>query len=427
MGLSFEPGTTDHEQINAMVEHVFRHEYGKLVSTLVRAVGISKLDDVEDVVQDSLLAAMTSWAFRGVPDNPTGWLVQVAKNKMVDRHRRNASASKRFVPMIPGIHEGAYVFDLDRLIVPWEIQDSQLRMMFACCHPGIPVASQITLILKSLCGFSVREIANAFLAKEDAIEKRLGRARKYFRDHNVELEAPAGRALKKRSGAVLSSLYLLFNEGYKQTESDGLFDRDLCLEAIRLARIMAEHSEVHSPESLALLALMTLVAARFETRTNDRGDIVLLSEQDRSKWDRELIDEGMDLFARSEPDINTSTYHIEAAIQSLHAMAPSFDATNWPAILGLYKRLYALKQSPIVAMHMAVSMSEVHGPVAAIELLQTLPLTDYYLYHAILGDAFTKAGRNAEAERSFTRAIELTRNAREKALLEKRLAAIANA
>jgi RNA polymerase sigma-70 factor (ECF subfamily) len=261
MGLSFEPGTTDSAQIHAMVEHVFRHEYGKLVSTLVRAVGISKLDDVEDVVQDSLLAAMTSWAFRGVPDNPTGWLVQVAKNKMVDLQRHGSRTSQRFVPMIPGIHEGAYVFDLDRLVVPWEIQDSQLRMMFACCHPGIPVASQITLILKSLCGFSVREIANAFLTKEDTIEKRLGRARKYFREHNVELEAPAGRALKKRSGAVLSSLYLLFNEGYKQTESDGLFDRDLCLEAIRLARIMAEHSEVHSPESLALLALMTLVAA----------------------------------------------------------------------------------------------------------------------------------------------------------------------
>lgn len=424
MGLSFEPGSTDHTQINAIVEHLFRHEYGKLVSTLVRAVGISKLDDVQDVVQESLMAAMTGWSFRGLPENPTGWLIQVAKNKMVDLQRHGSRTSQRFVPMIPGIHEGAYVFDLDRLVVPWEIQDSQLRMMFACCHPGIPVPSQITLTLKALCGFSVREIANAFLTKEDTIEKRLGRARKYFRDHNVELEAPAGRALKSRSGAVLSSLYLLFNEGYKQTESDGLFDRNLCLEAIRLVRIMAEHPEVHSPESLALLALMTLVAARFDTRTNDRGDIVLLSEQDRSKWNRELIDQGMDYFRRSEPDIHMSHYHLEAAIQSLHVMAPSFDATDWPAILGLYKRLYAMRPSPVVAMHMSVSMGQVHGPDAAIELLQSQPLTNYYLYHALLGDAYVKTNRLDEAAAAFRRAIKLTMNAREKTLLAERLAGI---
>ncbi len=424
MGLSIEPGTTDHKQINAVVEHLFRHEYGKLVSTLVRAVGISKLDDVEDIVQESLLAAMTGWSFRGVPENPTGWLVQVAKNKMVDLMRRRSFTSKLFVPLVDGLHDAAYAFEIDKLVMPWEIGDSQLRMMFVCCHPGIPIESQIALTLKTLCGFSVREIANAFLTQDATIEKRLGRARKYFRDHNVELEAPAGRALKKRSGAVLSSLYLLFNEGYKQTESEGLFDRDLCLEAIRLARIMAEHAEVQSPDALALLALMTLVAARFEARTNDRGDIVLLSEQDRALWNRELIDQGMDLFARSEPDVHTSTYHLEAAIQSLHVMVPSFDRTDWPAILGLYKRLYKLKPSPIVAMHMSVSIGQVHGPDAAIQLLTSMPLPNYYLYHALLGDAYLKAHRPAEAAASFRRAIKLTTNAREKALLEARLAAI---
>ncbi len=424
MGLSFEPGTTDHKQINAVVEHLFRHEYGKLVSMLVRTVGISHLDDVEDVVQESLLAAMSSWSFRGLHPNPTGWLIKVARHKLVDLLRHRSSGSKLFVPMMDGIHDDTYGFDLDRLLVPWEIQDSQLRMMFACCHPGIPAPSQIALTLKTLCGFSVREIASAFLTKEDTIEKRLGRARKYFREHHVELEAPAGRALKKRSGAVLASLYLLFNEGYKQTESDGLFDRDLCLEAIRLARIMAEHPEVGSPEALALLALMTLVAARFETRTNDRGDIVLLSEQDRGNWNRELIEQGMDFFVRSEPDIHTSTYHLEAAIQSLHVMATSFESTDWPAILGLYKRLYDLNPNPVVAMHSSVSLGQVHGQEAAIALLIGTPLPNYYLYHALLGDAYLKANRSEDAAASFRRAIALTMNAREKTLLESRLAGI---
>jgi RNA polymerase sigma factor (sigma-70 family) len=424
MGLSFEPGTTDHKQINAVVEHLFRHEYGKLVSMLVRTVGIAKLDDVEDAVQEALMAAMTGWSFRGLPGNPTGWLIQVARNKLVDLLRHQSLGGKLFVPLVPGFHDATYAWKIEKLVLPGQIEDAQLRMMFSCCHPGIPAPAQIALTLKTLCGFSVREIASAFLTKEDAIEKRLTRARKHFRDHNVELEAPAGRALRKRRSAVLASLYLLFNEGYKQTESEGLFDRDLCLEAIRLARIMAEHPLVRAPESLALVALMTLVAARFETRTNDRGDIVLLSEQDRGLWNRKLIAEGMDLFARSEPDIHTSAYHLEAAIQALHVMAPSFEQTDWPAILGLYKRLYELKPSPVVAMHMSVSMSQVHGPTAAIALLESHPLADYYLYHAILGDALTKDGRHKDAERSFTRAIKLTRNAREKVLLEKRLAAI---
>ncbi len=426
MEFFIESGSTDPAKINAVVEHLFRHEYGKLVSLLVRVVGISKLDDVEDIVQDALMAAMTGWSFRGVPENPTGWLIRVARNKMVDLHRHDSSISKRFIPMVPGIHDAPYVFDLDRLVVPWEIQDSQLRMMFVCCHPGIPVASQIALTLKTLCGFSVKEIASAFLTKEDTIEKRLGRARKYFREHNVELEAPAGRALKKRRGAVLTSLYLLFNEGYKQTESEGLFDRDLCLEAIRLARIVAEHPEVQSAEALALLALMTFVAARFETRTNDRGDIVLLSEQDRSKWNRELIQEGMTYLARSEPDVHTTAYHLEAAIQSLHATPATYEETDWPVILGLYKRLYELEHSPIVAMHMSVSIGQVHGTEAAIAWLRKSPLPDYYLYHALLGDAYAKARRPTEARQSFARAIELTRNAREKALLEERLAKIGN-
>ena len=411
-------------EVNTVVDHLFREESGKLAATLARAFRLSRLDEVDDIVQDTMLAALTVWSFRGVPEYPTAWLHQVGRNKAVDYIRKRRRHFEEPLELHPGLWDTAASLDLEQNFFSWEISDSQLRMMFACCHPGIPVAAQIALTLKTLCGFSVREIANAFLTKEDTIEKRLGRARKYFRDHNVELEAPTGRSLRKRRGAVLASLYLLFNEGYKQTESDGLFDRDLCLEAIRLARIVAEHPEVRSPETLALLALMTFVSARFETRTNDRGDIVLLSEQDRSKWNKELIEEGMDYFARSEPDIHNSSYHLEAAIQSLHAMAPSYEATDWAAILGLYRRLYAMKPSPVVAMHMSVSMGQVHGPNAAIELLQKYPLPDYYLYHAMLGDAYVKAHRPTAARQAFLCAIELTRNAREMVLLKARLASL---
>ena len=414
-------------QVNDIVEHLFRQESGKLVSSLARAFGLSRLDAVEDVVQDALLAALNNWSFRGIPENPTAWLHRVAKNKAVDLIRKRNRESRETAEMLPGMRAALLSLGIEQNFLSWEIEDSQLRMMFACCHPGIPLESQIALTLKTLCGFSVREIASAFLTKEPAIEKRLGRARKYFRDHHVELEAPTGDILHRRMSAVLSCLYLLFNEGYKRTDSDGLVQYDLCLEALRLALIVTEHPQISSSEAFALVALMTLIAARFETRTNEHGDIVLLPEQDRSRWNAELIERGLNYLARSEPDMYSSSYHLEAAIQSLHTTARSFEETDWPAILGLYKRLYAIKPSPIVAMHMSVSMGEVHGAEASIAFLSGLPLSEYYLYHALLGDAYLKAGRQSEAALSFKRALELTMNSREKALLTERLACVAGA
>ncbi len=410
--------------VSEAVEHLFRQESGKLSASLARAFHLSKLGEVEDIVQDTMLAALTGWAFRGVPENPTAWLHRVAKNKAVDYIRRRQLYAEEPLELLPGMLAATASLEIERNFLAWEVEDSQLRMMFACCHPGIPMESQIALTLKTLCGFSVREIANAFLTQEATIEKRLGRARKYFRDHHVQLDAPTGTALKDRRGAVLSSLYLLFNEGYKRTDSQGLVDRDLCLEALRLALLIAEHPEVRSPETLALVALMSFLAARFDTRTNEQGDIILLSEQDRSRWNNDLIGRGMDYLVRSEPDIHTSTYHLEAAIQSLHATAANFEHTDWAAILGLYKRLYTLRPSPIVAMHMSVSLRQVHGSEAAIALLSELPLTKYYLYHALLADAQEKSGRIRDAAASYRRAIELTLNTREKSLLESRLASL---
>jgi predicted RNA polymerase sigma factor len=297
-------------------------------------------------------------------------------------------------------------------------------MMFACCHPGISEESQIALVLKTLCGFSVREIASAFLTNEAAIEKRLGRARKYFREHHVEFEVPSREAFQERIHTVLKCLYLLFNEGYKRTDSEGLVNRELCLEALRLAILLAEHPEAESPEALALVSLMTFHAARFNARTDDNGEIVLLSEQDRSRWDSKLIATGMQYLERSRPDLHASSYHLEAAIQSVHAVAPSYARTDWPVILGLYKRLFGLAPSNIVALHMAVPVCKVHGPQPAIDLLRAHPLPEYYLYHAVLGDCFEQSGKWAEAREAFATAIDLTRNDRERALLGLRLTAL---
>lgn len=406
--------------VNEVVEHLFRKESGKLAASLARAFGLQKLGVVEDIVQDTLVAALNTWSFRGIPENPTAWLHRVAKNKAIDWIRHRNRQSRDQTQMLPGMQAASRTLDIEQNFLSWEIGDSQLRMMFACCHPGIPIESQIALILKTLCGFSVREIASAFLAQEATIEKRLGRARKYFRDHHVEFEVPSREAVHERLDAVLRSLYLLFNEGYKRTDSDGLINRDLCLEALRLALLLADHSEISSPEAKALVALMTFHAARFETRTNDLGEIVLLPDQDRSNWNQVLIENGFYYLHLSEPDKYSSNYHIEAAIQSMHIIAPSYEDTNWAVILGLYKRLYALNPSPIIAMHMAVSVSKVHGADAAIELLTKQPLPDYYLYHAILGNAFEEAGRIAEAAKAFKRAADLTMNRTERKLLEGR-------
>jgi RNA polymerase sigma factor (sigma-70 family) len=413
-------------QVNEVVEHLFRQESGKLAASLTRTFGLSRIETVEDIVQDALLAALNVWSFRGLPENPTAWLHRVAKNKAIDIVRKRRSASEEPLDLVPGLREATAGLEIERNFLAWEIEDSQLRMMFACCHPGIPFESQVALTLKTLCGFSVREIASAFITQESTIEKRLGRARKYFRDHHVSLEAPTGKHLNQRLDAVLSCLYLLFNEGYKSTDSDGLINRDLCLEALRLALLLTEHSEINSPEALALAALIMFHSARFDARTDEQGDIILLPAQDRAKWNRPLIERAMHYLTLSEPDINTSTYHIEAAIQSVHAMSPSFEQTDWAVILGLYKRLYKIKPSPIVALHTSVSIGQVHGPKAEIEHLQGLPLADYYLYHAILGDAYEKAGRPADAAASFERAIKLTMNSRERALLEERLAGVKN-
>lgn len=407
------------DPINTAVEHLFRREAGKLAASVARVYGLSRLDSVEDIVQETLLAALSEWQFRGVPENPTAWAHRVARNKAIDRLRKARSQSETIVPLLPGLHEASVSVQFDTVMQPWEIEDSQLRMMFACCHPDLPMESQIALTLKTLCGFSVKEVASAFFEKESTIEKRLGRARAFFRDRHVTLEVPSAQALEARSAPVLHCLYLLFNEGYKRTDSDDLLRRNLCLEALRLGLLITEHPAVSSSAAHALVALMSFLAARFDARSNESGEIVLLPDQDRSKWNAELLERGFAHFALSDFDDNATTYHIEAAIQSLYVSAPTPEQTNWPAILGLYRRLYALRPSSIVALHMSVSLAEVHGPEAALELLSEHALPSYYLYHALRASALAKAGSLDAASESYETAIGLASNEKERRLLMK--------
>jgi RNA polymerase sigma-70 factor (ECF subfamily) len=402
-----------------LVEHLFRTEYGKLASTLARSFGLDRLGVVEDIVQDTLLTALRQWSFRAVPSDPTAWLYRVARNKALDhlRHERVAAAFAG----IAASESQAIALEMPDVVIDSEIADSQLRMIFACCHPGLSSESQIAMTLKTLCGFSVQEIASAFLSNEATIEKRLQRARKYFREHHVKLEPPTGPALRARITNVLATLYLLFNEGYKRSHSDGLVQRDLLLEALRLALLVSHQFGEEYREAYALVSLMLFHVARLETRTGASGEIVLLSEQDRAQWNAELLQKGLEYSALSAPDEEMSHYHIEAAIQAQHCLAPSFEATDWAVILGLYKRLYAVKPSPIVLLHMSVSVSHVFGAEDALALLENLPLRDYYLYHAMRGDFLLQLGRMAEAGEALNRAIELSMNEKERALLVRKL------
>jgi len=406
--------------VDRIVEHVFRHEYGKLTATLARAFGLDRLGVVEDIVQDALLTALNTWSFHEVPKDPTAWLHRVARNRALDHLRHERNIAKHEGPVGEWLEANAK--EGNSPPSESEIQDSQLQMIFACCHPGISTESQIALTLKTLCGFSVAEIASAFITNEATIEKRLQRARKYFRENRTKLEPPTSVALHARISTVLTSLYLLFTEGYKRSHSDGLLEKDLCLEALRLALLVSDAFGEAYPEANALVALMLFHASRFDARISNDGGIVLLSEQDRSSWNKELIARGHEYFARSEPESLKTYFHIEAAIQALHCIAPSFEQTDWASILGLYKRLYALKPNPIVLLHMSVSVCQVFGPDEALALLEGLPLADYYLYHALRGDLLLQSGRKVDAMTELQLAYELSNNTQERTLLKAKLA-----
>jgi RNA polymerase sigma factor (sigma-70 family) len=407
----------DDANVHQLIGHLFRHEAGRMAAVLTRFLGAENLDTADDLVQDTLLKAMETWRFRGVPDNPSAWLYKVARNNAIDWVRRNQSQSKIFSEYQTRLEESPTdVFAED------EIQDSVLRMMFACCHPAIPPESQIALTLKTLGGLSVDEIANAFLTSEETIAKRIYRAKEKIKQENIKLEPPGLFELPHRLDSVLHVLYLLFNEGYHSTHSDALIREDLCEEAIRLTYLLVQRGSTNLPKVNALLSLMCLQASRFAARTGALGEIIVLEHQDRAQWSKPLIRKGLEFLEQASVGDVVSEYHVEASIASVHALAPRFEDTRWPQLVALYHALHELKPGPMVSLNKAIAIGYAHSPEAGIhELRKITALQDHYLYLSALGNFYLLKGNTTRAKNYFEKALQKTSSPREVELIKRNI------
>ena len=405
--------------ITQLVDHLFRHESGKMIAVLSRLLGLQNLETAQDIVQDTLLQAMNTWRFKTIPDNPSAWLYRVAKNKAIDFLRREKQF-KNISPQYSYLLESEYTLSstVNNLFLENEIQDSQLRMMFACCHPVITAESQISLTLKTLCGLSVNEIAKAFLTTDDTIAKRIYRAKEKIKTEKIELDVPQSNELSLRIDTVLKSLYLLFNEGYKSSNPDKLIREDLCEEAMRLCFLLTQHSLTALPRTKALLALMCFQVSRLDARLDDKNNIILLKHQDRSKWNRSLISKGFELMEESTEPFEVSAYHLEAAIASQHATARSFEQTDWKTIYHLYEMLYQLQPNPVVAMNKAIASSYAISKQNALQELQQIKgLENHHVYYASIAEVYFDLDNKEEAKKFFKKALELTSSSFDQQLL----------
>jgi RNA polymerase sigma factor (sigma-70 family) len=410
--------------VSTIVEHLFRHEHGKMVAILTGIFGLDHLTLAEDVVQEALARALQTWPFYGVPENQSAWIMRTSRNLALDVVRREKVFRDK-EPEIVRIMDRE-VTGHDHAVFPeQEIADDRLRMMFVCCHPAIPPEAQVALSLKTLGGFSVTEISRAFLTTDAAIAKRLTRAKQKIREARVSFEIPAGEELRRRLDGVLQSLYLLFNEGYKASSGEKLIREDVCAEAIRLTTLLAEHPAGNLPRTHALLALMLFSAARLPARLDTEGNLLRLQDQDRTLWNRPMIVKGMYHFSKSAAGDEISEYHLQAGIAACHSTAPDYASTDWRQILTLYDRLEQYDASPVVALNRAVAIAEVDGPQAGIEAIRAIPdlpsLESYYLLHAVLGEFESRLNHPQAAAAHFRKALELTEMKSEQTFLAKKL------
>lgn len=400
-----------------LVDHFFRSEYGKAVSHLTSRFGSIHLELAEDCVQEALIKAMQTWPYSQIPDNPTGWILRVAGNKMIDHLRREQKNSKQEVPDQVEEFKDNLSFE--------SINDDMVRMMFACCHPSLSSEYQIILTLKILGGLSVREIASALLKKEETVAKAYTRAKKKFKAEEIKLALPPANAIEERLDIVLKIIYLLFNEGYKSAEGDHLIREELCKEAIRLNSVLLDSEICDTPSANALIALMHFHSARFDARVDENGDIITLEHQDRDKWNQELITLGLEyLYKASEVNI-INEYIIQAAISATHCQAASFEETDWSNILRLYDLQLQVNPSPIVELNRIIPLEKVHGSLLALKEIERLEATDffeeYYLFFAIKSQILENIGDLEACKIALSKAIELSKNTREIAYMQAKL------
>lgn len=411
------------DKMRHIIDHLFRHESGKMVAVLSRLLGLQNLETAQDIVQDTLLQAMNTWGFSSPPENPSAWLMKVAKNKAIDylrRKKRFKSISSEYANLL----QSEYTLEpaVNNLFLENEMPDSQLRMIFACCHPVIPEESQVALTLKTLCGLSAGEIAKAFLTNEETISKRIYRAKEKIRLEKIELNVPSGSELATRLNTVLKTLYLLFNEGYNSSHREQLIREDLCGEAMRLCHLLTEHRLTNYPRVKALLSLMCFQSSRLTARLDDKENIIVLKYQDRSKWYRPLIQKGFEYLDASAEPYEESPYHIEAAIASLHAAAPSFERTDWKTIYHLYGLLYQVQPGPVVAMNKAIASAYAMSKEKALEELQQIKgLENHHLYYAAVGEMYFELEERAMAKENFEKALHLTHSQTEQQLLMQKI------
>jgi RNA polymerase sigma-70 factor (ECF subfamily) len=391
------------------VERVFREQYGRAVAVLVRMVG--DIDLAEECVQDAFTEATNRWPSAGLPPSPAGWIIATARNRALDRLRKEARR--------PETHaQAALLLEGDDPGDEGTMHDDQLRLIFTCCHPSLGVGAQVGLTLRLLGGLTTAEIARAFLVPEATMAQRLVRAKGKIRDAGIPYRIPEEPDLPARLGAVLAVVYLIFNEGYSGSSGDRLGREDLCADAIRLGRLLTELLP-SEPEATGLLALMLLAESRRAARTTPDGGLVLLSSQDRSAWDRGLVAEGLALVRRCLRRNEPGPYQIQAAIQAVHADAATAASTDWAQIVTLYDQLLRFTPTPVVALNRAVAVAEVEGPAAALSLVEDLPLGEYHLFHAIRADLLRRLGRLAEAAAAYDEAIARATNTIERDFLRR--------
>ena len=413
-------------EINKLVEHFFRHESGKMISVVTGILGSENLILAEDIVQDTIIEAISNWTYKGIPPNQIAWLYMVAKNKTLNAIKHEKYRDRYISESLHLSREEQKVeLHTENLFSEDSISDDQLRMMFMCCHPSISKDSQIALILKTLCGFNISEIAKSFLTNNENINKRLVRARKKIKQDKIPFEVPNNQDLDNKVDAVLEAIYLLFNEGYSASTGIELIRVELCKEAIRIAEIIANHKSVTNKTNIyALIAMMQLNSSRFKAREDEKGNILTLSQQNRSLWDLYLMEKGFSNLGRSAQGEHISRYHIMASISSYHCSAKDFDSTDWNSILILYDKLLSIDNSPIVILNRAIVLSKVSSVEKALHELDKIKnqkiMESNYLFYSTKSEFHIQLKDYDEASEALRKAIKLAPLVKEKHMLENR-------